>query len=490
MPSPPRPIAPLLAVWLLQLAAFFTPSATWSPMSRFGLTRAVASGEGLSLGAWAAATGDRARVGDAWFSDKAPLPALAGVVPYAVVRGAHLLLGREPPAFEAEARGETPAVRVLLNGSAQQLLYATALGVSGTSLVVMALHLYAMLRRRHDARTALVATSLVCLGTPILPYATSFYGHVPAAAMLTVALASIDPAGPVRRLPLAGACLAAAVGCEYLTLVPGVVIGAYALAAGERRALGARLGRLALGALPVAALVGAYHTACFGAPWSTGYAHLASPTFVAGHAHGVMGVGLPSPTAMVGLLFGTRRGLFYLAPISLLGALGLSIAPPAAAAARPDAGPRWLGRDPIVTIGALALVALYLANAGYYMWWGGSSAGPRHLVPALPALAFGLARVWQRARARPWVAAIGGLSIAIMLGLTAAGIEAPETGDVLFDFVLPRLSAGRVSALPSATNLGLLLGLPPLASLVPWLVWLVALGVVLWRRTATPEVTS
>ena len=39
-------------------------------------------------------------------------------------------------------------------------------------------------------------------------------------------------------------------------------------------------------------------------------------------------------------------------------------------------------------------------------------------------------------------------------------------------------------------NLGLLLGLPPLASLVPWLVWLVALGVVLWRRTATPEVTS
>lgn len=455
-------------------------------MSRFALTRAVASGEGFSLGAWADATGDRARVHDAWLSDKAPFPALMGVVPYLLLDTAHRLTGREPPSFEAEARGETPAVRVELSPSAQQLLYATSLGVSGASLVVLALHLYAMLRRRHDARTALVATTLVCLGTPIYPYATSFYGHVPAAALSLVALAALDGPRASHRLALAGACLAAAVGCEYLTIVPGSVIAAYAIAAGEPSERLSRLARLALGALPLVALLGAYHTVCFGAPWSTGYAHLANPTFVAGHARGVMGLGLPSPSAMAGLLVGTRRGLFYVAPISLLGVIGLFSPAPLAEAATP----RWLGPDPVVRVGAFALIALYLANAGYYMWWGGSAAGPRHLVPALPVLGFGLARLWQRPRARAPIAIVGALSIAIMLGVTAVGIEAPETGDVIFDFVLPRLSRGEISSLPSATNLGLLLGLSPIASLVPWLLWLIVLGTVLWRRTAAAESAS
>lgn len=485
MQSPARPVAPLLAVWLLQLAAFFTPSATWSPMSRFGLTHAVASGAGLSLGTWAEATGDRARVGDAWYSDKAPLPGLAGVVPYALVHAIHVLFGRAEPAFEAEARGDVPAVHVTLNTSAQQLLYATAVGVSGASFVVLALHLFAMLRRRHDARTALVATTLVCLGTPLLPYATSLYGHVPAAALLTVALASLDPMRTsAPRLALAGLCLASAAGCEYITAVPGAIVGAYGVAAGGRSEVLSRAARMVLGALPAIVVVGAYHDACFGAPWTTGYAHLTNPAFVAGHTRGLMGIGLPDPSALAGLLLSPRRGLFYLAPIAAVGAAGLVL--PSEISASAPAGSRalrWLGPDPIARVGAIALLALYLANAGYYMWWGGASAGPRHLVPTLPVLGFGLAQVWRRPRARPLVVALGALSMLVMLGLTSVGIEAPETGDAIFDFVLPRVRAGEISALPSATNLGLLLGLPPLPSIVPWIVWLLVVGRILWRRT-------
>jgi hypothetical protein len=71
-----------------------------------------------------------------------------------------------------------------------------------------------------------------------------------------------------------------------------------------------------------------------------------------------------------------------------------------------------------------------------------------------------------------------------VLALTAVGLEAPESGNVLFDYALARLSRAEVSALPSATNLGLLLGLPPLLSLVPWFVWLVLVGRVLWIRSA------
>jgi hypothetical protein len=506
--SSQRAVAPLLAVWLLQLAAFFTPSATWSPMSRFALTHAVASGEGFSLGAWAEATGDRARVGEAWFSDKAPLPGLLGVLPYGLIRGIHLAVGHAPPTFEAESRGDVPATRVQLSTSAQQLLYATAVGVSGTAFVVLALQLHAMLRRRHDARTSLVATVLVCLGTPIFPYATSLYGHVPAAAFLTTALAALDPrrepAGdpPASRLALAGLCLAGAAGCEYITAVPGVLIGLYAVLSGGPRQLPRRAALVLVGALPIVLLVGGYHHVCFGAPWRTGYSHLTNPLFVSGHQRGFMGIGLPSPEALVGLLASPRRGLFYVAPVALLGVAGLALrgrsSPPTASGAAPAASvegaaspasvrPSPLGAEPIVSVGALALLALFLANAGYYMWWGGASAGPRHLVPALPVLAFGLARLWERPRAGALLLGAGALSIAVMVAFTAVGIEAPETGDAIFEFLLPRLRAGEVSAFPSATNLGILLGLPPLLSVLPWLAWLVLVGRVLWQRSAEPE---
>jgi hypothetical protein len=490
----PRAVAPLLAVWLLLLAAFFTPTATWSPMSRFAVTRAAASGEGFGLGAWAAATGDRARVGGAWYSDKAPLPALLGVAPYALVRAIHRATGRPAPTFQAEARGEVPAVRVTLSASAKQLLHATAMGVSGAAFVVLALHVHAMLRRRHGARAAFVATSLVCLGTPILPYATSLYGHVPAAAFLTTALAALDPRAPRVRPVRVGACLVAAVGCEYLAFIPGALLGVYALASVAPRAIPKRLAWLALGALPVVALLGTYQTLCFGAPWRTGYSHLTNPTFIAGHARGLMGIGLPSLDALVGLLVSSRRGLFYVAPVTALAVLGFVLrARVVGSESPPPEGPRvlrWLGADPLVGLGGLALLALFLANAGYYMWWGGAAAGPRHLVPALPVLGFGLARLWERERARPFVLVAGAVSVLVMLGITAVGIEAPEQGDVIREFVLPRLRAGEISAFPSATNLGLLLGLPPFLSLVPWLAWLVIFGRILWRRASAVEAGS
>ncbi|MEZ4338901.1 MAG: hypothetical protein R3B82_19965, partial [Sandaracinaceae bacterium] len=65
----------LLALWVFQLVAYFIPAATWSPTSRYALTHALVELHSAELGRWGDATGDRARVGEAWYSDKAPLPA-------------------------------------------------------------------------------------------------------------------------------------------------------------------------------------------------------------------------------------------------------------------------------------------------------------------------------------------------------------------------------------------------------------------------------
>lgn len=469
----------LVGLTLLLTFAFFVPAATWSPMSRFGVSRALVEEHSLSLGEWARATGDRSLRDERWYSDKAPLPALWAALPYSAVRGVHRLLGRAEPMFDARAVGDVPAVRVSLNRSAQQLLYASSLGTSGLAGVLVGIWSLLWLRRRFSVPASTMAAVVVVLGTPLFPYATSLFGHTPAAAGLLGALYFGDPLAPRRRLWISGMLLALAVGSEYLTAIPASVIGLHlALGLGRDGArrmdgLTVRLALLVAGAAPVILLVGTYHQVAFGAFWQTGYAHLTNATFTAGHARGVMGVGWPSPSALFGILFGVERGLLYIAPVVAV-AIGMIVW-------------RWRALDASAKVGVLALLALLLANGGYYMWWGGAATGPRHIVPTLPFLAPGLALAWERAPLRLPTLGLALWSALNMLAFTAVGIEAPEARETLYTYAWSRLLQGEVAALSSATNLGLLLGLASTASLVPLFVAWVFLGRTLGRVVHDPS---
>ena len=72
---------------------------------------------------------------------------------------------------------------------------------------------------------------------------------------------------------------------------------------------------------------------------------------------------------------------------------------------------------------------MLLANAGYYMWWGGAATGPRHLVAVIPFLAVGVAEMLTERRWHAAVVAVASLSVASMLAFTAVGLEAPEGVD-------------------------------------------------------------
>jgi hypothetical protein len=279
--------------------------------------------------------------------------------------------------------------------------------------------------------------------------------------------------GPGRLLA-AGALLGMAVLTELPAALAVAVLAAYAwrrLGPGERRR---GLALLAAGALPPLVVLGAYHTAAFGHPLRTGYAHVVYPTFAAGMAQGWFGISWPRPSALFGMLFGRSRGLLYLSPVLALGFVGL-----VRGLWRPGPG----GREPAalgVSLGVVA--ALALLNAGYYMWWGGAALGPRHLVPALPFLAIGLPLAF--ARDRPWWIVGGGLlgiSVVNQLAAVAVSPLVPFGPDVLTGHVWPHLLAGRVAILPGASNVGLLLGLRGWTSLLPLLaLWAIGLGAV-WR---------
>lgn len=458
------------AAWLIGIFAYFIPAATWNPVSRFNLTRALVERGSLRVDPYVASTGDRALVNGHWYSDKAPVVAVLAVPAYAAVRVVQSLRGVRPD-FEAYSTARTPAVRVTPNQAFQQGLYVASLSTSGVAGAALGVLMFELLRRRGTVRRALLGSALGVLGTPVLGYATSFYGHVPAAAFVLGAIVCLDGRGqrfddetpPRSRIRIAGACLALASGSEYLVTLPAAVVAVWFLTTLPAPLRLRAFGDLLVGGALPALLVAGYHTAVFGAPWRTGYSFETVPEFVAGHSGGFMGLRLPHLEGLFGLTFGVRRGLFYVSPVA---ALGLVLALRRTIRCR----------DWAMGAGLAVLGVLLLLNAGYYMWWGGAAVGPRHLIPGMVFLAAGVA--FLPAFGRPWLGRVlvllAVVSVLNALAIAFVGVEAPEHGDVLREFVWARMRSGRIAALSGASNLGLKMGLPAVGSVLPLLAWVVA----------------
>ena len=477
------------AAWLFGIFCYFLPAATWNPVSRFDLTRSVVEHGTLTIDAYVDNTGDRAHRGEHWYSDKAPLAALLAVPAYQAYHWMESSRGKAPSYQVVGKPGEAPQ-RVTVNRSFQRALYVCSLSTAALAGVAAGLALFELLRRRLSTLTALAGSAATVLATPLFPYATSFYGHAIAAGFVTVAVALLDTWGaqPIdshqglpsrRRALLAGLCLGTSMGCEYLSFVPAAVLSlvfalGFVLSSQDRgravrRCASELLLPMAVGALAPVLLIAGYHWACFGAPWRTGYSFVVDPKFAAGHANGLLGIRLPSAAGLWGLSFGRLRGLFYIAPLALALLIGLIA--------------RARARDRSALAGSCGFLALLLVNASYYMWWGGAAAGPRHLVPALGLLALGVPWLWQRVWLRYACGGLALFSLFNMIGISAVGLEAPEHGDILRDFIYERLAAGKLSALSGASNLGIEFGVVRGGSLGPLLVWLLVGARMLYRQT-------
>jgi len=450
-------------------------------------------------------------------------------------------LDPQGPVPEPEQRA--PGDRLVYNLTHRVALYVCGLftGVLPTVAAAAAMFLLALRQLAGEVRPALAVACALGLATPVFPYATVFYGHALCGALLLWAFALVvlhppatatgtanadianadianadianadiantdianagtanadianadianadianaddtktgtanaDPTAittiaMTRRMPLVvGTLLGGAVVTEYPAAVPAVMLVALAAVLHGR---GFAL-RVVLGGVPWALALALYHQVAFGHPLHTGYDYVYLERFAEGmRVH--YGIHAPQLDALWQLLWGSYRGLFYLSPVLLLAAWGLVVA-----ARRPQGLPRAA----IVT--AAAIVAFYvLLNAGYYMWDGGASYGPRHLVPALGLLMLGGAAAW-RASPRLFLAlaAIGLLHM--LLGATATP-EAPQHGNPVWEYAWPRARGAEAAVPGRATNLGLLLGLPGLLSLLPLLApWLWAASAAVQRE--------
>jgi len=449
------------AVWVLvslaylALAPYFPRINNPNENVRVWMTRAIVEDGTLNIDAPVRAWGfvdDKAASGGHLYSSKAPGTSFLGVpVLWAQTRLWHAAGWPSP-----SPRAATLALRFLSVMPCLMLfLFAFARWVE---------------RRTGDPAARDLLVTALGLGSIVYPYGVLFVGHAQGASAAFGAFMALtwddggpDHRAPPRRLVLAGALAGAAVLFEYQLLLVALVLAGFVA---WRHRAGFRW--FALGALPMALALGAYHTALFGRPWTFPYGHLENQTYAhVDHGSGFFGLSRPHAAALGSSLFSISYGLFAFSPFLLLGLAGAAY----------RAGQRQA--DGLICLLVSGVLALFLA--GMTHWRAGWCVGPRYIAGVAPFLAAGIALAWRDVHRRRLAGALrvtlGALVVVSVFlnGLSAATYpHYPEVFDnPVFDLTLPLWRDGYVPG-----GLGHALGLPGAFALVPVAaLWAAALGI-------------
>jgi len=447
----PRSVAVLLFVGLfVTFAYFFHTEAGWNVNSRVCLTYAIVEKHSFAIDDYlkieALKTEDVAFFDGHYYSDKIIGASLLGVVPMTALHLVSLAVGHD---FSWDAKRYvvtvfSVSVTAALAGVAlYRLLLILGASVAGSLFLVLAF---------------VFGTEMFSVSTIFLSYAPAICFELLSYAALVKNRDRLDR----RTLILAGLALGAGLLCEYTLGIVAIGLSVYTIHhLKEKRAIiWYWLGALA----PLLVFVG-YTLVCFGRP-TIPYEYEVRTEFKVGMSQGFQGIVGFNPTVLYYIAIHRYRGLFYHSPFLLPAIWG------------------WIAmwRDPRRRSDALlsiSMIVAYLAfNASYYMWWGGWTNGPRHLIPALPFLVVPLVWVWQSGRVGRAVL-IALAAVAIFFNTLPAMVDAQiPQGYQAVELYHPRIQYNYRDPLWElgikpffrghlALNAGQLLGLHGLWSLLP-----------------------
>ena len=444
----------LLSVALfLCYAYFFYLGGNWNVESRHAQIYALAERGTLVIDSYPflpLGGGDAAKFEGHYYSDKLVGPSLVAVPFYLPLR--HLLSA----AGLDERRAVYFALRLtnlitnafpsaLLGGALY--LFLAHLGISAGLRVWLAL--------------------AYGLGTLAFPYSTLLFGHQLAAVAVGFAFMLLwlqRTEWSSRRALVAGALLGFAAISDVMGLFLALILGIYAISIAAQHGAGGgavarRIAPPALLALAIFSIQLIANWSSFGSPLTFPHVYHAQAAFRARHTAGLFGLHLPQLYPLYQLTVGPWRGLFYGSPVLLLSLPGLVLL-----------GRKFRAEAVLI---AASYFAVLLIHSGYENWTTGSAYGPRYQIVALPLLLIALAPAAQR-----WPFAFKALaliSIAFTTIVTATTPLFPEDLRNPLANALAQFAAGNLQH----ANLGSLLGLPGLMSLVPLAVVVVALLIAL-----------
>jgi len=471
-----RRVALLLVAVTFFSFIYFYEGGGWNQNSRFDLLRAIVERHTLQIDAYHENTEDKAHFNGHYYSDKAPGVAFLAV-PFAIAaRPMMRIAGVDPES----ARGLVALSYVV---SAGTVALPTAL--AGVCLLFLAL------RFGTDLNGAMFSALVMCVGTPIWAYASLFWAHALVGSCFVFAFSAamkLRDGGAEFWWALAvGLSAGWATVTEYPAAPVSAAMAVFALAQVWSRGKSVRwkvVAGVSLGAAACLAVLLGYLHAAFGA-FRPSYSYYDPNSFSFMQQQGYLGLTYPHPDRLLKLLFGCSRGLFFASPVMIVAPVGL-----------------WLSwkqehvRWPAMLAGSIAAY-YFLFNASFYWWKAGQTFGPRYAGACIPLLCLGLAIAWQRAskRWRYGLIALAGCSVflALMVVSTSSQLSMQDSCPIVHS-VWPSFWSGHMATnaesiltpteangAHGAFNLGLLLGLRGLASLIPLFGAWIAAGMVWWR---------
>ena len=343
-------------------------------------------------------------------------------------------------------------------------LCRVTMGVIPTLLFLLLLHRFlARFAPDPDIRTLVVVA--YALGSMAMTYSVLYFSHQLSAACVgtswIVMIEVLDGTRRTRAAAVAGLLAGLALLVDYQGVFAAIPVAVYAVyrLRGDLPQL-ARVAGLAIAgaAIPVAVLL-AYHAACFGSPWRTGYD--ASTSFAMYHQVGFLGLDKPRWEAFRGSLFAFDNGLFTLSPWILLAISGAN-----EMIRRPrNTGDRAIA---LTCIGVTFVFVVFISSINF--WRGGGAVGPRYITAMLPFVLPLVAAHLEVLRARPQF--LGAIAGSILVGVFIYALSSatfpywPDSvKNPVRDITLHLLADDLVGP-----NVGDIVGLHGVAGVVPYLV--------------------
>ena len=363
----------IVFVIVLTAYGYFSWGLDWNVNSRLALVKSIVEEGRFEIDTYVKtdlATNDKALLNGRYYSDKAIGSSILGVIVY------------YPLYWLSEISGIQITINVFNN-------VLTFIVISlPTALIAPFSYIFAKQITKNPVKAFAISLG-ISLGTPLFKYSTAYYGHSLAAVSyffsFIIWFNAKQKHGISWQLALLSSFLLGyMVVTEYPTAVLLGILAAYILYVLNKTGQlfdWKIYAAMAFGVVIPLAILLYYNNNVFGSPFSTGYSHEESGAFKAAHQESMMAIGAPDIFVFWYQTFQPAFGIFWQSPILFFALPGWVFMVKS----------RKYRAEAIFCFSAIFLYTLMFS--GYYMWWGGLSFTPRHLIPILPLFVLPLAFV-------------------------------------------------------------------------------------------------